>query len=489
MSAERQQLLIQRVHLNYNFSYLFLLYMTCFFVACAVTSAATAKPAPDKAAPMSVSKGDKENTDSNASQGAALPGTRAVSGGVIGDACIWARCPDLGRFRRHNNELVACPGNSRRGLFTTDEPTPVMNSSLEHEAAGIEPSRLESPVAASAAAPRGDDGDAKGGEKKLDELHKSEAVQDLEKRLAFARKQITPVKSASGAGRVAWGEDQVEEAMALGVNGEATEENEEKSANDAASARSSFAGLEMESQGKESCKETSARAAAVGAVPFARWIASGCPIGTKSRVSGVCMDTNVSTPLAAVRESSGEGEGSSESGSLTIQDLEATVSGSGRAVGDAEQGLQIAQADVDTDGATRETKAEAEVDGEQGRLSSRSSSAQMVHDYLGDRYYTDEERVEIRRELLREMEERKEELEAAVETSSKIRYKKGEVLGAGSFGQVYLGLNEATGELLAVKEVRRLSDLLLFSLPLFVPPSIHSLFPPPPPSRAQSLAL
>ena len=35
------------------------------------------------------------------------------------------------------------------------------------------------------------------------------------------------------------------------------------------------------------------------------------------------------------------------------------------------------------------------------------SSAQMVLDYLGDRYYTDEERVEIRRELLKEMEERK----------------------------------------------------------------------------------
>ena len=144
-----------------------------------------------------------------------------------------------------------------------------------------------------------------------------------------------------------------------------------------------------------------------------------------------------------------------------VQDLEASVSGDVRAVGDvgAEQGLQSSKANVDTDGATRETKAEAEVDGEQGQLSSRSSSAQMVHDYLGDRYYTDEERVEIRRELLREMEERKEELEAAVETSSKIRYKKGEVLGAGSFGQVYLGLNEATGELLAVKEVRRLSDL------------------------------
>ena len=31
----------------------------------------------------------------------------------------------------------------------------------------------------------------------------------------------------------------------------------------------------------------------------------------------------------------------------------------------------------------------------------------MVLDYLGDRYYTDEERVEIRRELLKEMEERK----------------------------------------------------------------------------------
>lgn len=104
-------------------------------------------------------------------------------------------------------------------------------------------------------------------------------------------------------------------------------------------------------------------------------------------------------------------------------------------------------------GDARRGKSEEGGEDEQGRVSSQSSSSQMVHDYLGDRYYTDEERVEIRRELLREMEERKEELEAAVETSSKIRYKKGEVLGAGSFGQVYLGLNEANGELLAVKEV------------------------------------
>ena len=68
----------------------------------------------------------------------------------------------------------------------------------------------------------------------------------------------------------------------------------------------------------------------------------------------------------------------------------------------------------------------------------------MLHTttFKPSRYYTDEERVEIRRELLKEMEERKDELEAAVQTGSKIRFKKGEVLGAGSFGQVFLGLNE-----------------------------------------------
>jgi len=78
-------------------------------------------------------------------------------------------------------------------------------------------------------------------------------------------------------------------------------------------------------------------------------------------------------------------------------------------------------------------------------------------DYLGDNYYsdfTDEERAEIGREVQREMDERKDELQLlAAGTRRQIRFKRGELLGAGSFGQVYLALDEDTGELMAVKEV------------------------------------
>jgi len=35
-----------------------------------------------------------------------------------------------------------------------------------------------------------------------------------------------------------------------------------------------------------------------------------------------------------------------------------------------------------------------------------------------------------------------------------IRWRKGELIGAGAFGQVYLGMNLDSGELLAVKQVR-----------------------------------
>jgi len=55
-------------------------------------------------------------------------------------------------------------------------------------------------------------------------------------------------------------------------------------------------------------------------VGVCRWIGLGCPIGSKSRVSGVCVESHISTPLAAVREGSSEGSSSaSSSGCLSIQ--------------------------------------------------------------------------------------------------------------------------------------------------------------------------
>lgn len=44
------------------------------------------------------------------------------------------------------------------------------------------------------------------------------------------------------------------------------------------------------------------------------------------------------------------------------------------------------------------------------------------------------------------------------EESPQIRWRKGELIGSGAFGQVYLGMNLDTGELLAVKQVRRACD-------------------------------
>ena len=74
-------------------------------------------------------------------------------------------------------------------------------------------------------------------------------------------------------------------------------------------------------------------------------------------------------------------------------------------------------------------------------------------DYLADNYFTDEERIEIGRELTRELRERGDEIATLQKGTKQVKFKKGELLGAGSFGQVFLGLNEDTGELMAVKEV------------------------------------
>jgi len=46
-----------------------------------------------------------------------------------------------------------------------------------------------------------------------------------------------------------------------------------------------------------------------------------------------------------------------------------------------------------------------------------------------------------------------EEVEAAVADETRIEWKKGELIGKGTFGRVFMGLNERTGELFAVKEI------------------------------------
>ena len=43
----------------------------------------------------------------------------------------------------------------------------------------------------------------------------------------------------------------------------------------------------------------------------------------------------------------------------------------------------------------------------------------------------------------------------------KINWQIGEMVGAGAFGRVYLGLNNDTGQLMAVKQVRRCSTQVL----------------------------
>jgi hypothetical protein len=283
--------------------------------------------------------------------------------------------------------------------------------------------------------------------------NKSEAVQSLEQRLALARQQITPkpqdadaeVAAAPASAIPSSKDPEIEPVQWVGLKEPAQWAG--LYSKDAVPVLEGGAGKGMEqghAAGVEMLERTAINNNNVNnsnAVPFARWIASGCPIGTKSRVSGVCMETQHSTPLEAVRESSSEGVSSSSStGSLTLADLAAD--------GSAQEGEE--EEEEETGGAGTE---QGLGNGRGGGKGGGGTSSQMVHDYLGDRYYTDEERVEIRRELLKEMDERKDELEAAVEKSSRIRFKKGEVLGAGSFGQVFLGLNEATGELLAVKEV------------------------------------
>lgn len=44
-----------------------------------------------------------------------------------------------------------------------------------------------------------------------------------------------------------------------------------------------------------------------------------------------------------------------------------------------------------------------------------------------------------------------------------MRWQRGELIGAGAFGRVYIGMNEDTGELLAVKQVMILTIQLFLS--------------------------
>ena len=222
------------------------------------------------------------------------------------------------------------PANSRRGLFNT--PTP--GNCLDEEVVAGEGSAADGTCSPAPSQQKGEreqesrsaGAGAKGPGPQSDEeqaAEKSEAVQYLEKRLALARKQITPVKCGGGGGKVAWGdgEGKVEEAAASNATQAAA--GEEENAGGTAGRRVAGGhGGEEEVACGEGCGEAAVgvgqgkEVARADAVPFARWIASGCPIGTKSRVSGVCVETHVSTPLAAVREGSTEGACSSSSGML-----------------------------------------------------------------------------------------------------------------------------------------------------------------------------
>ena len=181
-------------------------------------------------------------------------------------------------------------------------------------------------------------------------------------------------------------------------------------------------------------------------MPMAQWLASTRHSGTRSHSPGLNEEESEATgKIEAIPEGSTEGVISLTVPAEASHVLQAPEGWASEQEGPVEGGSSNKNTPGQEGGVTRDD-----------REKETKSEKDMVHDYLGDCYYTDEERVEIRRELVREMEQRKEELiaaSAAVDTASKICFKKGDVLGAGSFGQVFLGLNEANGELLAVKEV------------------------------------
>lgn len=45
-----------------------------------------------------------------------------------------------------------------------------------------------------------------------------------------------------------------------------------------------------------------------------------------------------------------------------------------------------------------------------------------------------------------------------VSSSEPVHWKRGEMIGAGAFGRVYMGLNNETGQLMAVKQVINLTE-------------------------------
>jgi hypothetical protein len=51
-------------------------------------------------------------------------------------------------------------------------------------------------------------------------------------------------------------------------------------------------------------------------------------------------------------------------------------------------------------------------------------------------------------------ERRESEKEKLDQEARAMSWQRGELIGAGAFGRVYLGMNEGTGELMAVKQVR-----------------------------------
>ena len=142
--------------------------------------------------------------------------------------------------------------------------------------------------------------DARRGEGVGTSASKSEAVQFLEQRLALARQQITPQRSDAGkhqalpapspADVVSASQDPASGDLASRGEEAATplEGEEQKAAEQGHSGEDGEVSQDVLPEDSEQGQdEVRTPVRNKDAVPFARWIASGCPIGTKSRVSGI----------------------------------------------------------------------------------------------------------------------------------------------------------------------------------------------------------